>query len=464
MNIQDLRKSDLLSGLSDEELQRLVDMAEPVTLEAGEFLMKQGELGDSAYVVLAGDFEIQKQAGPSVVKIGVRKAGEMLGEMALITRGPRTASVVALTKSELLRIPQAAFEKLLASSTSAVMAVLQGVIARLNQNESLLHQQEKMAALGTLSAGLAHELNNPIAATQRAATQLREAFVRWQESAHRLEQMTAAQDRSAWLEGFRDEATRRFDSPVSLPSLERIERTEQMEEWLGSKGVENAWESAPALVMFDWVTSALDSEIASFDKDSQIVILRWLADGCMVMSLLSEISQTTVRVTEIVSAVKAYTYLDQSPIQEVDVHDGLENTLTILHHKLKHGVTVRREYDPSLPHIEALGSELNQVWTNIIDNAIDAMDGKGEITLHTSHDENRVTVEIADNGPGIPADIQGRIFEPFFTTKPPGKGSGLGLHISHDIVTNKHGGQIAVESRPGQTKFIVILPIQIKGA
>ena len=464
MNLQDLRKSSLLQGLSDQELQTLVDMAEPVTLEAGAFLMKQGEMGDSAYVVLAGEFEIQKQAGPTLVNIGVRRPGEMLGEMALITRGPRNASVIALKKSELLRIPQEAFEKLLGTSTSAVMAVLQGVIARLNQNESLLHQQEKMAALGTLSAGLAHELNNPIAATQRAATQLREAFVRWQESAHGLEQMAAAQNQSAWLEGFRNEATRRFESPVTLPSLERIERTEEMESWLESKGVENAWESAPALVMFGWDTSALENEIASFNNETRQIILRWLADGCMVMSLLSEISQTTKRVTEIVGAVKAYTYLDQAPIQEVDVHDGLENTLTILQHKLKQGVTVRREYAPDLPHIEALGSELNQVWTNIIDNAIDAMNGKGEITLRTSHAEKHVIVEIADTGPGIPADIQGRIFEPFFTTKPPGKGSGLGLHISHDIVTNKHGGQIAVVSRPGQTKFIVTLPIRIKGA
>ena len=216
--------------------------------------------------------------------------------------------------------------------------------------------------------------------------------------------------------------------------------------------------------MFGWDASALENEIASFNNETRRIILRWLADGCMVMSLLSEISQTTNRVTEIVRAVKAYTYLDQAPIQQVDVHEGLENTLTILQHKLKQGVTIHREYDPGLPHIEAHGSELNQVWTNIIDNAIDAMNGKGEITLRTSHDNKHVTVEIADSGPGIPPDIQGRIFEPFFTTKPPGKGSGLGLHISHDIITNKHGGQIAVKSAPGQTKFIVTLPIRIQGA
>lgn len=180
-----------------------------------------------------------------------------------------------------------------------------------------------------------------------------------------------------------------------------------------------------------------------------------------MMELLAEVQHTTERVSAIVRAVKSYSYLDQAPLLEVDVHEGLENTLIIMQHKLKKGVTVKREYAPNLPHIEAYASELNQVWTNIIDNAVDAMNGNGEIVLRTRVEDNRVVVEIVDNGKGIPEDIQERIFEPFFTTKPPGSGTGLGLHISHDIIANRHRGQLLVKSKPGETAFKVILPMKI---
>mgnify|MGYP003503246405 CR=1 FL=1 len=179
------------------------------------------------------------------------------------------------------------------------------------------------------------------------------------------------------------------------------------------------------------------------------------------MGLLSEVQQTTERISQIVRAMKSYTYLDQAPILEVDIHEGLENTLVIMQHKLKPGVTVKREYSADLPRIEAYASELNQVWTNIIDNAVDAMNGKGEIVLRTYAEDNRVVVEIVDNGPGMPENIRSRIFEPFFTTKPPGKGTGLGLHISHDIVANRHHGQLLVESKPGETKFKAVLPVRM---
>ena len=180
-----------------------------------------------------------------------------------------------------------------------------------------------------------------------------------------------------------------------------------------------------------------------------------------MMGLLFEVQQTTERISQIVRAMKSYTYLDQAPILEVDIHEGLENTLVIMQHKLKQGVTIKREYSANLPRIEAYASELNQVWTNIIDNAVDAMNGKGEIILRTYAEDNRVVVEIVDNGPGMPENIQSRIFEPFFTTKPPGKGTGLGLHVSHDIVANRHHGQLLVESKPGETKFKVVLPVRM---
>jgi predicted CoA-binding protein/anti-sigma regulatory factor (Ser/Thr protein kinase) len=259
------------------------------------------------------------------------------------------------------------------------------------------------------------------------------------------------------------EALRRFESPIKLDALEKIDLVDQLQTWLEAKGTESAWELAPAMVNFGWDIDSLEELQRELLPSLFHLCIQWLGTGCSMMGLLSEVLQTTERISQIVRAVKSYTYLDQAPLLEVDIHEGLESTLVIMQHKLKGGVTVKREYSANLPRIEAFASELNQVWTNIIDNAIDAMNGKGEIKIKTYQEDNQVIVEFTDNGPGIPEEIQSRILEPFFTTKAPGQGTGLGLHISHDIVANRHQGQLLVESRPGETKFKVILPKQIKG-
>lgn len=458
MNLQDLRKSPLFEGLSDKELQHLVDNAEHFTYHAGNILMQQGDPGDSAHIVLNGGFEIQKKSGQSVIKIDVRKPGEIIGEMALLSNAPRSATVLATCDSETLCISQEAFENLLSTNPSATMAVLHWVMARLSQNESLLHQQEKMAALGTMSAGLAHELNNPAAAAQRSAALLRGAPSMWLELTHQLEILAFKENLSDWLGDFMQEATRRFRNPLKLEALERIDMVEQLQEWLEANDVESAWELAPTLVNFGWDIKLLD-ELKSKSLFQSAV--KWLGMGSMIVTQLNEIQNTAERISQIVRAMKSYTYLDQAPLLEVDLHEGLENTLVIMEHKLKQGVTVKREYSPGLPRIEAYASELNQVWTNIIDNAVDAMNGKGEITIRTQEENDQVVVEIIDNGPGIPKEIQSRILEPFFTTKPPGQGTGLGLHISHDIVANRHHGRLLMKSRPGETKFRIILPKKI---
>jgi len=459
VNLQDLRKSPLFEGLSDQELQQLVDNAKHVSLREGETLMKQGEPGDSAYVVIDGGFEIQKQSGPSVIKIDVRKPGEIIGEMALLSNAPRSATVVAVCDSETLQISQDAFENLLSTNPSATMAVLHWVMARLSQNESLLHQQEKMAALGTMSAGLAHELNNPAAAAQRSASLLRAAPAKWLRLTHNLETLAFDEGLSEWLNDFMREASRRFVKPVKLDALDKIDLVDQLQEWLEANGIESAWELAPTLVNFGWDVEALE-ELKS--KPFFDVAIRWLGTSSTIVTQLFEIQNTTERISQIVRAMKSYTYLDQAPLLEVDVHEGLENTLVIMEHKLKQGVTIKREYSQDLPHIEAYASELNQVWTNIIDNAVDAMNGEGEITLRTYEESDQAVVEIIDNGPGIPDKIKSRILEPFFTTKPPGQGTGLGLYITHDIVVNRHHGLLQIESKPGETKFKVTLPKRIK--
>jgi len=440
-----------------------MDNAKPVSLRAGEILIKQGDPGDSAFVVVKGEFEIQKQSGQSLIKIDVRNPGDVVGEMALLSRGPRNATVISKTDSETLCISQEAFENLLASSSSASLAVLHWVMSRLSQNEALLHQQEKMAALGTLSAGLAHELNNPAAAAQRSASQLKEAQSKWLDLTHQIEAVAFRENQTDWFNGFMQEAARRLESPLKLDALEKIDLVDQLQTWLEANGAESAWELAPAMVNFGWNIGLLDKLKGELPQSLFHLSVQWVSAGCLMMGLLSEVLQTTERISQIVHAVKSYTYLDQAPLLEVDIHEGLESTLVIMQHKLKRGVIVKREYSPNLPRIEAFASELNQVWTNIIDNAIDAMNGKGEIKIKTYEEDNRVIVEVTDNGPGIPEEIQSRILEPFFTTKAPGHGTGLGLHISHDIVANRHHGQLLVESKPGETKFKVILPKQIKG-
>jgi len=461
MNLHDLRKSPLFQGLADEELQKLMDMAEPVFLRAGDVLISQGEPGDAAYVVIKGEFEVQKQTGQSLIKIDVRNPGDVVGEMALLSRAPRNATLIAKTDGEVLRIPQEAFEKLLQSSTTAAMAVLHWVMSRLTQNESLLHQQEKMAALGTMSAGLAHELNNPAAAAQRSASQLKEAQSRWLSLTHQIERAAFQENQTEWLDDFIEEVSRRLESPVRLDALERIDRVDQLQNWLEASGTESAWELAPAMVNFGWEAERLEELKDTLSPALFTLSIQWLGTCCSMMGLLSEVLQTTERISQIVHAVKSYTYLDQAPLLEVDVHEGLENTLVIMQHKLKKGVTIKREYAPNLPRIQAYASELNQVWTNIIDNAVDALNGKGEIRIKTYEEDQRVIVELTDNGPGIPQDIQSRIFEPFFTTKAPGHGTGLGLHISHDIIANRHHGQLKVESKPGETRFRIVLPVKI---
>jgi signal transduction histidine kinase len=459
VNLSNLRKSPLFEGLSDQELQQLVDDATPVSLHAGETLLKQGDTGDTAYIVLKGGFEVQKQSGASLIKIDVRSPGEIIGEMALLSNSPRSATVVAIEESEALCISKDVFENLLSTSPSASLAVLHWIMARLGQNESLLHQQEKMAALGTMSAGLTHELNNPAAAAQRSASLLRGAPAKWLGLTHRLEILAFRENLSDWLNEFMREATRRFEQPLKIETLDKIDLVDQLQGWLEANGIETAWEIAPAMVNFGWSSESL---VSLKEKPLFQTAIQWLGLGSQIVTQLYEIQNTTERISQIVRAMKSYTYLDQAPLLEVDVHEGLENTLVIMQHKLKQGVTIKREYTPDLPHIEAFASELNQVWTNIIDNAIDAMQGKGQIILRTYEEMGQVVVEIIDNGPGIPEEILPRIFDPFFTTKPPGQGTGLGLHVTHDIVANRHRGLLLVESKPGETKFKVILPKRIK--
>jgi signal transduction histidine kinase len=247
--------------------------------------------------------------------------------------------------------------------------------------------------------------------------------------------------------------------PADLDVLTRSDQEDAVESWLVEQAIENGWEMAPALVEMGYGAVKLAGLARLFERGQLATAVAWLTSTHTIYSLLQEISEGAGRISEIVKALKTYTYLDQAPVQDVDVHEGLDNTLVMLRSKLKKGVTVHRDYCPNLPHIEAYGSELNQVWTNIIDNAVAAMNGQGEISLRTHYEGSWITIEIEDNGPGIPPDVQSKIFDPFFTTKAPGEGTGLGLNISHNIIVQKHHGQITVASQPGRTCFQIKLPV-----
>jgi signal transduction histidine kinase len=327
------------------------------------------------------------------------------------------------------------------------------------QQEVMLRQSEKLATLGKLSAGMAHELNNPAAAALRGAAQLGTTFGHLQEAHLKLGELNLTDSQLELLLTLDKLARDRARQPADIDSLTRSDREAELETWLEGQGVENAWEVAPGLVNLGYDKDELTTLLADFSSSQAMAVIDWLNCTFIIYSLLDEIGQGAGRISEIVKALKTYTYMDQAPIQSVDVHEGLDNTLVMLRSKLKPGITVHRDYAPDLPHIQAYGSELNQVWTNIIDNAIDAMNGKGEITLRTRHDDRWAIVEITDNGPGIPEAILPNLFDPFFTTKPPGRGTGLGLNISHNIVVQKHKGRIDVYSQPGKTRFEVRLPL-----
>jgi signal transduction histidine kinase len=327
------------------------------------------------------------------------------------------------------------------------------------EQEVMLRQSEKLATLGKLSAGMAHELNNPAAAALRGASQVQAAFSQFQVTQQAigcLQLRDLQKERLLQLDSL---ARRQAKATSELSSMARSELENQLETWLELYNLENAWEIAPALVSLGYSTAKLEELTNEFDREQIGVVMDWLAGSYAIYSLLEEIGQGAGRISEIVKALKSYSYMDQAPIQSVDIHEGLDNTLVMLRSKLKQGITVHREYAADLPHVEAYGSELNQVWTNLVDNAVDAMNGNGELTLRTHANGNWVVVEVEDNGPGIPAAIQSKVFDPFFTTKPVGKGTGLGLNISHNIIVNKHKGQISVASQPGKTRFEVRLPL-----
>jgi signal transduction histidine kinase len=328
------------------------------------------------------------------------------------------------------------------------------------QQEITLRQSEKLATLGRLSAGMAHELNNPAAAAQRGAEQLREEIERLARAERQLGESGLREEHTRVLEALAALARERIRAPADLDPLTRSDLEGEIETWLEERGVAEPWYFAPTLVTIGFTKDELAEMARELGEDRLATALASITSTYATQALMSEVCEGARRISEIVKALKSYTYLDQAPVQAVDIHEGLNDTLVMLRGRFKQGVTIRRKFDTDMPQIQAVGSELNQVWTNIVDNAVSAMQGQGTLTLRTFRKDPWVVVQIMDDGPGIPLDVQAKVFDPFFTTKPPGEGTGLGLNISHSIVVQRHKGEIEVRSRPGETCFEVRLPLK----
>lgn len=455
-----LRSVPLFADLLESDLDALVEGIEPVTLDTGELLFAEGDVGDRAYVITGGEVEIFKTTGGKEVLLAVRGEGTLIGEMALLEAAPRTASVRARSPVTMLAIGKERLDELLESSAAASRSLFRLMLLRWRENEARLRQSERMAQLGTLTAGLAHELNNPAAAVHRGAAQLRVALV---EYSARLAALPAAGLDPASDERLAKLLTGEREEAEPLDAMARSDLEEEVEDHLDALGVVEAGKLAPDLVDAGITGSEVDEIRADLGDDTAAIMLRAVAAATEAFGLLHEVEEGASRLSAIVGALKSYSYLDQAPVQEIDVTAGIDDTLLILKFKLK-DIEVRRDYAKDLPVIEAFGSELNQVWTNLIDNAADALSDPAVanpvITLRTSAEDGAVVVEVEDNGPGIPEDIQDRIFDAFFTTKPPGSGTGLGLDISYSIVVDKHRGDLTVDSEPGRTVFRVALPVE----
>ncbi len=447
-----LRMVPLFAHLPDDLMQWVIDNSSEVHLENGECLFEEGRPARYFFVLLEGGLLVTKRIGNRDVVLTMHEPGAFTGEIPLLAGSDYVASGCAVGASRLMRMEADEFYRMLGICTVIGRGIFAAMANRIQTTEALVQQSEKLSGLGKMAAGLAHELNNPAAASQRAVQQLHEKMQQLHTSSQQLAQCITAEQ---W-EQLAQLAAGLSTKPLN--ALERSEREDELLSWLDERAIAESWELAPAFVEVGLTVADLDALAATIASADLERALGWLEASLSVNDLLATVEQGTTRISGLVKAIKEYSYMDRAQLQEIDIHEGIENTLVILKHKWKGGIEVIREYDSRVPRITAYASELNQVWTNILDNAIDAMQGKGTIHIRTMQKGMFVCVEIADNGPGIPADVQSRIFEPFFTTKDVGKGTGLGLDTAYRIVVVDHNGTITASSVPGETTFRVCLP------
>jgi len=451
----ELRRVTEFADLPDDQLDWFLSQSQEMHLKAGEMYSRQGDPADAMFVILEGHLQGRGELNGETVVFDL-EPGDVTGVLPFSRMKQFTVGQRAETDSRALRFPASLFPDLIQRMPELTKRLVGLMSDRIREVTRLEQQRDRLASLGKLSAGLAHELNNPASAAKRAASQLREMIKKIKSASLELGKRDLTQGQKTEIEKLEALFTQKDVVPPDALTISDLE--DQIDSLLRSHGQNDLWQLAADLARRNIKPEILESLFANLDADAARAALVRIAASVEVAVLLHEIESSTSRISDLVGAIKEYTYMDRAKVQNVDVVKSLETTLTILNHKLKQGVAVQRDYQRVPLLVNSFGSELNQVWTNIIDNAIDAMRGKGDLRVRTYRDDDCVVVEIADNGPGISPEVQPHIFEPFFTTKGVGEGTGLGLDTVQRIV-KKHRGNIQVNSKPGDTRFQVWLPL-----
>jgi signal transduction histidine kinase len=454
-----LRQIDIFSDLTEDQLKWFVSNGKQLVLSPGDTLLHEGDPADRLFVLLEGEIRGRRENGGADAPGFAAGSGEVIGLLPFsrMVRYPLTARATAPTW--ILSLHKDHFQEMLQRIPELLPRLVGVMVDRTREYSRAEQQRDKLSALGKLSAGLAHELNNPASAARRSAEGLREYMEELRRVNKTLDdESLSCQERLA-LASFEENLLDQLATAPPLDALTQSDMEQELASWLNSRNVANASRLASGLIEAGVDRAALEKLGARFRDDVLSNVLARIVSSVGAERLTREIEASVGRISELVRAIKEYTYMDQAPEQEIDVHRGIESALTMMKFRLKHGVEVKREFDPNLPRVCARGSELNQVWTNLIDNAIDAMGGKGELIIRTSRELNILLVEIIDSGPGIPDTVKPHIFEPFFTTKGVGAGTGMGLDTVYRIVRG-HRGEVSFESRPGRTSFQVRLPLK----
>lgn len=457
----ELRQIALLSHLEDDQLQCIANKGAKVHVSAGSLIAKQGDPPDGFYMILAGKTEWKRQVGQQEAHAVTLVAGDVFAELILLLDEPYPTTGRALTDLVLYKLEPKEFWEILSICPTLMRKLLKISAHRAQIHESVTQQQAKLISLGTMSAGLAHELNNPAAAIRRNVETLEDVLQELPTLALKIHQQSGSLEQVNFLNSFYARSLQVALKPVHTDPLSQSAAEDELTDWLDEHGVKDGWKLAPTLIAAGLNTDDLEQLQTQVESNCVGSVLTWLEATLTGICTLEQIKQSSTRISELIKAMKDYSYMDRGPLQQVDIHEGIDSTLTILKHKLKYGIEVVRAYS-NLPRVYAYGRELNQVWTNLIDNAVDAMNGKGHLQIRTSQENNHILVEIIDDGAGIPAEIYPRVFDQFFTTKEVGKGTGLGLDIVRRIVEGQHKGSIRFESRPGETSFQVRIPINAK--